>query len=238
MRYFFLSFILLIVTVIAFAGFRGSKFSQSPIELFNDMDHQNKSKAQSGSNFFADGRSARPPIPGTVPMGFEVPAKAASAGGAQSVHGFALADDYLNTGKMGEFYGHGMPDEITLDEALLARGQERYGIYCGVCHGASGNGGGVISKYGLAVANLVIPPVSDPALKPDGRLYDVIVNGNGGLMGGYGASLTIHDRWAIVAYVRTLQQRMKMPAADVKEAFDAWEATQKKTEEPAPENAS
>ncbi len=229
MRYFFIGYLLLIVTVVTVAGFRGSKSARSPMQFLNDMDAQAKATAQSSSDFFADGQSARYRVPGTVPMGLQVPTIAASDGGTQSLDGFALTDDYLNTGKMGEYYGHGIPEEVTIDQALLERGAEKYGIYCSICHGASGNGMGVISKYGLVPANLIIPPISDPASRPDGAYYDVIVNGKG-TMGGYGANLTLKDRWAIVAYLRVLQQRSKMPAADVQEAFDAWQATQSPSE--------
>lgn len=235
MRYFFLAYFLLIVTVLSTAGLRGSKSSRSPIQLLNDMDAQAKINPQASNDFFANRQGSRYRVPGTLPMGYEVPAVPVSAGGKTALDGYAIADDYLNTGKMGEYYGHGMPEEITADEALLKRGQEKFDIYCTICHGASGNGAGVISKYGLAPANLTVVPITDPAQRPDGQIYDVIVNGKG-LMGGYGANLTLEDRWAIVAYVRTLQQRSKMPAAEVQEAFDAWQAQQEDAEpEPKPE---
>jgi mono/diheme cytochrome c family protein len=230
MRYFFLAYLLLIIVVVSFAGFRGGKTARSPIQLQGDMDAQAKITPQSSNDFFANRQGGRYRVPGTIPMGFEIPTVAASAGGKQSLTGFAIADNYLNTGKMGEFYGHGLPEEVTADTALLERGALKYSIYCSICHGASGNGAGVISKYGLAPANLVVTPINDPTQRPDGQIYDVIVNGKG-LMGGYGANLTLQDRWAIVSYVRVLQQRSKMPAAEVKDAFDAWEADQKEEEE-------
>ena len=223
MRYFILGYIVLIAMVISMAGFRGSKSSRSPIEIFNDMDAQAKANAQVASDFFANGQAAQEPVAGTIPMGWEVPAVAASAGAAANLDGYAFADDYLNTGKMGEFYGDGIPEAITVDAAFLQRGQEKFNIYCAICHGESGNGAGVISKYGLLPTNLVTAPVADRAQRPDGNIYDVVVNGKG-LMGGYKANLTLRDRWAVVAYVRTLQQRLSMPAADAEEAYQAWEA--------------
>lgn len=223
MRYFFLSYFVLIALVISVAGFRGSKSTRSPIEMFNDMDLQAKANPQMSSDFFATGQAAQEPVPGTIPMGWEVPTVAASAGAAPNLDGYAFAGDYLNTGKMGEYYGDGLPQAVTADVAFLQRGQEKYNIYCSICHGESGNGAGVISKYGLLPTNLVTAPVADRAQRPDGNLYDVLVNGKG-LMGGYGANLTLRDRWAIVAYVRTLQQRVKMPAADVEGAYNAWAA--------------
>jgi mono/diheme cytochrome c family protein len=221
MRYFFLGYFVLIAMVISVAGFRGSKFSRSPIEIFNDMDLQAKANPQMASDFFASGQAAQEPVPGTLPMGWDMPTVAASAGAAVNLDGYTFAQDYLNTGKVGEYFGDGLPEELEADLPLLERGQEKYAIYCAICHGASGNGAGVISKYGLVPTSLITAPVADRAQRPDGNLYDVIVNGKG-LMGGYGANLTLRDRWAIVAYVRTLQQRVKMPAADAEEAFNAW----------------
>ena len=219
MRYFILGYILLIALVVSVAGFRGSKTARSPIQIFNDMDMQAKSNAQSTSDFFGNGQAAQLPVAGTIPMGWEVPAVAASAGGKANLDGYAFANDYLSTGRIGEFYGHGMPEEITVDVSFLEQGQEKFGIYCAICHGESGNGAGVISKYGILPTNLIIAPVADPVQRPDGNIYDVVVNGKG-LMGAYGANLTLKDRWSIVAYVRTLQQRKSMPAAEVQKAFD------------------
>ena len=79
----------------------------------------------------------------------------------------------------------------------------------------------IIEPVNGVTTSLVTAPVGDRAQRPDGNIYDVIVNGKG-LMGGYGANLNLRDRWAIVAYVRTLQQRVKMPAADAEAAFNAW----------------
>ncbi len=235
MRYFFLGYFILIAMVVSVAGFRGSKSARPPIQIFNDMDDQNRGDSQEASDFFANGQIAQEPIPGTIPMGFHVPTVAASAGGAPDLEGYAIDSGYLSTGKMGEFYGHGMPEELPVDNAFLERGAEKFGIYCAICHGESGNGAGVISKYGLMPTNLITAPVADPAQRPDGKIYDVIVNGQG-LMGGYGANLNLTDRWAVVAYVRSLQARGAMPAADVQEAYDAWEASQSEESDAQPAN--
>ena len=72
MRYFFFAYLLSIVLVIGFAGFRGDKFTYTPIEIFNDMDKQAKVKAQSSKAFFSDGAGARKPVVGTVPMGLSI----------------------------------------------------------------------------------------------------------------------------------------------------------------------
>jgi mono/diheme cytochrome c family protein len=218
MKYFFLSLIFIGAIIVSAFGTRGSKSELPPLEIFQDMDHQAKVKYQAASEFFADGRGARLPVKGTVPMGFEIPAKAAVDGAKPARFAFTNGVDYYNTGKMGDFYGDGLPTEITSDplvfnELFLKRGEQRYNIHCAVCHGASGNGKGVTSKYGiLAAFNFQQAGALDPnnvaAFRADGAIFDVITNGKG-LMGGYGGNITLRDRWAIVAYIRALQTAAK-----------------------------
>ena len=103
-----------------------------------------------------------------------------------------------------------MPEELKLTAEsageLIRRGKERFNIYCAVCHGASGDGNGITANYGVPVAanpNAKLNAIS-PETYPDGRLFETITNGRG-LMGGYGYNIPVRDRWAIIAYVRTLQ---------------------------------
>jgi len=96
--------------------------------------------------------------------------------------------------------------KLTNDTAaeLIRRGKERFGIYCAVCHGASGDGQGMTGQYGVpGIANLQLPTFNSETY-PDGRLFNTITNGKG-MMSGYGYNIPIRDRWAIVAYVRALQ---------------------------------
>ncbi len=214
LKYFFLSYAFVAAIVVAAFGTRGSKSELPPIEIFPDMDHQAKVKYQVKNDFFADGHGARMPVKGTVPMGFEVPAKPASAQDAKPASfAFTNGVDYYNTGKMGDFYGDGLPEELKADKALLERGERQYNIYCAVCHAASGNGKGVTSKYGILTAFNFhqagsMDPANAGAYRPDGAIFDVITNGKG-LMGSYGGNLTVRDRWAIVAYIRALQVAVK-----------------------------
>lgn len=215
MRFFFLAVILGGVLIFGMFGKRGHKFSQTPLEVFPDMDRQERVNAQSRSEFFADGVGARPPVEGTLPVGYSIP-DAPFEDGDAAVDGFSLPDSYFNSGRLGDFYGDGMPDDVTLDETLMARGRERYGIYCAICHGDSGNGEGVVANYGLMrpVANLHDPQFSDPShpqYRPDGEIFEVITKGRA-RMGGYGGAIPAADRWAIIAYVRALQAAQK--AAD------------------------
>ena len=182
MKYFFLSLFFVAVIVVSAAGFRGSKSELPPIEIFPDMDDQAKIKYQADSGFFADGMGARHPVANTTPMGYEIPAKAAADGGKPAALSFSQGTDYYNTGKMGDYYGDGIPSEVSVDAALIQRGHQRYNIYCAVCHGESGNGKGVTSKYGILNAfNFHQVGNTDPAnvtaFRPDGSIFDTITHG-------------------------------------------------------------
>jgi len=144
---------------------------------------------------------------------YEQPKVAAANGAKPPKFGFSNGVDFYNTGKVGDYYGDGFPAELALAPDLLLRGQERFNIYCSVCHGYSGNGKGVTSKYGILTAfNFQQPGATDPAnaaaYRPTGAIFDTITNGKG-LMGPYGGVVPAQDRWAIIAYIRTLQMAGK-----------------------------
>ncbi|MDZ4743493.1 MAG: cytochrome c [Verrucomicrobiota bacterium] len=186
LRYFFFAFVLSVLTVVIIAGYRGQITTKEPIEIFPDMDRQLKIKGQTTSEFYADGYANRPAVSGTVP------------------HVPAAIINYETTGKMGKNWGTGIPVKVTLEK--LKRGQERYQINCAVCHGASGNGKGITSQYGLVgIANL-----NDDRLvqMSDGQIYNTIAHGIGN-MGAY-PHISVEDRWLIIAYVRALQKQQKM----------------------------
>jgi mono/diheme cytochrome c family protein len=218
MRYFFLVFGILVVLVLILAGPRGRRTANRPLEFFPDMVRQPKVKAQSPSGFFADGIGPRRPVEGTAPMGLEIPHKTAFSqitdAASVTTNGrpvslpearprlrFTAGPDYYDTGKMGDRWGSGIPMEIT--PALLNRGQERFNINCAVCHGATGSGNGVTSKYGFnGIANYH----DEKYVKmDDGQIFDTITNGKNTMLP-YGANITVNDRWAIVAYIRVLQK--------------------------------
>ena len=225
MRYFFFAYLMAIVLVIGFAGFRGDRFTHTPIEVFNDMDQQAKVKAQSSNAFFADGIGSRKPVAGTVPIGLSIATNTA-AEGAYQTYGFTHGSDFYNSGHMGDFWGEGFPDQIKVDEAFLRLGQERYNINCAICHGKAGDGKGVTAQYGIAnIANFHTPGFIDPKApdyRPNGSIYKPINMGKG-LMSGYGASIPVKERWAIVAWVRTLGLSRTAPLAEpaVKDAMAA-----------------
>lgn len=216
-RYFILLLIIISLLVLGMAGLRDYSFlphrtQKPPIELFPDMVRQDKVKAQAPSAFFADGRGARLPVSGTVPIGYTSPAMPDSAvmGGAYEVVLFSGRENYANTGKLGTNWGHGIPFEVTA--ATLQRGHDRYEIQCAVCHGATGAGNGIAGKYGLVgIANLNQQRLRDMS---DGEIYNTIVNGKNTMLG-YGANIQVPDRWAIVAYIRALQRSQNATIADV-----------------------
>jgi len=203
MRYFFLAYALIIVMVVSFFGFRGQTFSGAPLRVFPDMDDQDKVKPQRACDFFADGMGARKPVAGTVPRGFEPDGSGISFGNSSS---------YLDTGKMGDVYGDGMPEELNLTHksaaAFLRRGEERYKISCMPCHGESGNGKGGVAVIGTVPATDLTGFVKPTY--PDGKIFETITHGRGNMIG-YGYNIPVEDRWAIISYVRALQAARKVP---------------------------
>jgi mono/diheme cytochrome c family protein len=91
-----------------------------------------------------------------------------------------------------------LPVEVTHD--LVARGQERYDIFCAVCHGATGEGNG----NAVTIGRFPAPPNLLDSQLSDGEMFDVIKNGRG-LMFPYGYRVKAPDRWAVIAYIRAMQ---------------------------------
>lgn len=148
-----------------------------------DMQDQPKYRPQRPSGFFADGRSEREPLEGTV-----------ARGTLDEDTAFYAGKDVA--GKDIEAF------PIVVDKAVMERGQQRYDIYCAPCHGRIGNGLGMIVRRGFKQ-----PPsyhIDRLREAPVGHLYDVITNGYGAMLN-YSAQVQPRDRWAIVAYIRALQ---------------------------------
>jgi mono/diheme cytochrome c family protein len=220
LRGFFLIFLLIGIAIVAVFGFRGQTSTGSPIEVFPDMVRQPKVRAQAPLGFFADGRGARVPVAGTVPMGYEMPKPGSEATpGAQPVPGemnaqpqlgFSSGTDYFNTGKMGGNWGTGFP--VQVDGNLMGRGKERFNINCAICHGPTAAGDGMTKQYGMAT----IVTLQDERIRnmSDGEIFNTITHGKNTMMA-YGPSITVSDRWAIIAYLRALQRSQNATEADV-----------------------
>jgi mono/diheme cytochrome c family protein len=184
-------------------------FAAAGISVLNgcrqDMQNQPKFIPLRSSEFYSDRRSARYPVPGTVPQLED----------KNVDHEQLYPDSYYLTGKHGNIYGNDLPFAADTPAArlqLLARGQERYNIYCTPCHSQLGDGNGMIVQRGFKR-----PPsfhVQRLRNAPLGWFYDVISNGFGG-MPDYAAQVKPADRWKIAAYIRALQLSQNAADADV-----------------------
>ncbi len=169
------------------------------------MQNQPKFIPLRSSEFYSDRRSARYPVPGTVPR-----LEDATADQAQ-----LDPNSYYLTGKHGNVYGNELPFDANTPDKLkdvLARGQERYNIYCTPCHSLVGDGNGMIVQRGFKR-----PPsyhVQRLRNAPLGYFYDVISNGYGS-MPDYGSQVQPADRWKIAAYIRALQLSQNAQESDV-----------------------
>jgi mono/diheme cytochrome c family protein len=215
MRYFLLLFLLSILGVVGIAGLRGSHSHRPPIELFPDMVRQNKVRPQTPSEFFPDEHASRFIPVGTVPRGGPY----VIAGEEIKMDGkpvFPYEDSPVNTGMIVGTTNWVPLSPVPLSRQLLERGQQRYQINCLPCHGPVGDGKGITSKYGL----VGMPSFHDQRLinMPDGQIFNTITHGTN-QMGAYGANVTVEDRWAIIAYIRTLERSQLATAEDVPEPF-------------------
>jgi hypothetical protein len=156
------------------------------------MNDEPRYKPLAASDFFADGQSARPEVPGTIP------------------HGHLRLDQAFYTGRSNGSPIATFPIPVTRD--LLARGQERFDIFCSPCHGRVGNGDGMIVERGFRP-----PPsyhIDRLRAAPIGHFFDVMTNGLGA-MPSYASRVPPMDRWAIAAYIRALQLSQLASLGDV-----------------------
>lgn len=161
---------------------------------FERMMDQFKAEPYEASPFFDDGQSMRQPPSGTVPA-------ARVMGPPELVTGHTAAGQYVNT----------IP--LKLDAAVLDRGEDRFRIFCRTCHGPLGDGRSAVAEN----MKLRKPPsLHEPRLRSyaPGRLFQVVSEGYG-LMPSYEQSLSLEDRWAVVAFVRALQLSQDVPLAEL-----------------------
>ena len=178
------------------------------IHIFQDMDNQAKFKTQQVNDLFRDSRANRPEVEGTV------------------ARGEARLDDHYWTGWVDGDWVTAMPDRLEVDRLLLERGQERFGIYCSMCHGVAGYGDGAVHHRAMELVNN--PAIGNGTVwvqprnlheeqireRPIGHIYNTITNGLGS-MAGYEAQIPVEDRWAIAAYVRVLQRSQNARPEDL-----------------------
>jgi mono/diheme cytochrome c family protein len=159
------------------------------------MHDQPKYRGLRSSSFFADGLAARPVVAGTVPRG-------------------GLREDTLfHTGKENGALATIFPFRV--DDIVMARGQERFDIFCSPCHGRTGMGDGMVVQRGYRRP----PPFDMQRLReaPVGHFFDVMTNGFGA-MPDYAVQIPAADRWAIAAYLRALQLSAQATLAEVPDA--------------------
>ena len=191
-----------------------------------DMQDQPKTIAYRQSSFFRDGISARPPVEGTVPRGylredrelfFGKKSGSVTAGSSQRVvqgRNPATAgsqNSLLPATNVAALY----PDDVDtfplpITKEALERGQERYQIFCSVCHGMTGYGDGIVARRGFnrpAPANYHQDRLRQA---PVGHFFDVMTNG-WGAMPSYASQIGVEDRWKIIAYIRALQLSQMPP---------------------------
>jgi len=179
----------LLALALLLTGCRGCPSSRPPIHLNPNMDIQPKLKPQAESTFFYDGAGMRVPVAGTVAEG-ELREDSAYWTGKDATGGWIAAVP-----------GQG-------DAAVLVRGQQRFGIYCGPCHGPAADGKGMLfQRAQVQSANLMEQRFRD---MPTGQLFDEVTHGLG-LMPAYGPYIPVADRWAILAYLRKLQAESPVP---------------------------
>ena len=183
----------LILAASLLSGCAGLATKSTPLEVWPDMDRQHKFGAQSENPFFADRRTQRRPVEGTVAVGL------------------LKEDAVFHTGRQGAMYA-GLNPLFPYDKATLEHGQKRFETYCSPCHGRSGNGGGIVGKRAgpvLVPSSLInLDKANGVVVRgyTDGEVFDVVTNGRR-TMKGYKYQISARDRWAIIAYVRVLQRQ-------------------------------
>ena len=180
-----------------------------------DMQDQPRMKPFRSTAFFTNGLSSRPPVTGTVARGF-LRADKEFFTGKKSTAGSATAPGTTAPAANPQ-QAATYPDDVEvfplpITGEIVARGRERYEIFCSVCHGMTGNGDGMIVRRGFRRA----ASFHSDALRqaPVGHYFDAITNG-WGAMPSYAPEISPQDRWAIVAYIRALQlsnQNTQTPA--------------------------
>jgi mono/diheme cytochrome c family protein len=195
MRYFLLIFLAVVAVVFGIAGLRGHLSRKPPILIIPDLNRQFRLRPEQANSFFTNGLSSQLPPLGTIPRSQPV----------QTVDGpvYPYEDSPVNTGRVTGTTNYVETNPMPVTSALLKQGREQFDIYCTPCHGALGDGNGVMKKLGVmpAVANLHDKRIVEMT---DGEIFNTVTHGKN-LMAAYGPTVTVKDRWSIIAYLRALQ---------------------------------
>jgi|SRR5579871_6614406 len=182
-------------------GCRGWPSDQPPIHVNPNMDIQPKGKAYRESDFFDNHTYMRMPIEGTV------------------ARGQLREDEHFYFGKVNGKEATSFPAQVTIDERLLQRGQQLFNRNCAACHGQIGDGDGLVGR------RLLVKPTTFHSeymySMPPGHFIDVMVNGIR-TMPKYDYMVDAMGRWAIAAYIRTLQMSQDIDGQWIKRSAEWW----------------
>jgi hypothetical protein len=188
------------VAAFGMLGLQGRTSHKPPVELYSDqlfpgMDKQPKLRPQEPNSFFTNGVSSQLPPAGTIARSQPIE----TADGPV----YRFEDSPVNTGRLTGTTNFIDLNPLVVDLALIQRGHDRFDIYCAPCHGKVGDGNGIVKRIGAmpVVANLHDKRIVE---LQDGEIFNTITYGKG-LMGAAGPLLPAQDRWAVIAYLRTLQ---------------------------------
>ena len=225
MRYALIGIAMMVFMVVSLAGFRGDISRKPPLEVFPDMDRQPKLRPLEPNSFFENGMSSQPLVKGTVRRSEPIVLT-----NGEKVYPFQK-NHPVNTG-FAEGTNTVASILIPVSMELMKRGQERYNISCVPCHGGQGDGNGVVKFFGFSA----IKDLHDANVVKlnDGQLFRVITAGSQegkGLMKGYDTSLSVTDRWAIVASLRALQASRLGKESEVPKRFHVKAESGKPAEE-------
>lgn len=202
--------LLLLIPPAVIARIRSEPSPNQPIRIFQDMAFQSKFKTQAENPLFADQRAMRPPIMGAV------------------ARGDLRSDGHLDAGVVEAGWATTLPPQLASTLSFLERGQERYNIYCSMCHGFAGGGDGTVNKRAMELLTNINGPVNGTTwvqaknlvhdetvtVQPIGQIFNTITHGIRN-MASYEAQISVEDRWAIALYVKALQRSQNARLDDV-----------------------
>ena len=208
--------LLLLIPPAVIARIRSEPSPNQPVRIFQDMAFQSKFKTQAENPLFADQRTMRPPIAGAVSRGD------------------LRADGHLDAGVVNGAWATVLPPQLASTYEFIERGQQRYNIYCSVCHGYAGGGDGTVNQRAMELLTNVNGPVNGTTwvqaknlvhdetvtVQPIGQIFNTISHGIRN-MAGYESQIPVHDRWAIAMYVKALQRSQNARIDDVPAAMRA-----------------
>ena len=178
--------------------------STPPIHLNPNMDKQEKYKSQEESSFFADKRTMRTPVKGTIPRKFNIHTRSLEK---KENYSITLNDGYDSNNKLIKELPLEASKLFKNKKQMLEIGKKNFQIYCTPCHGTNGHGDGIITTIGGVEG---IPDLHSYRIKnaPAGSIFRAIRKGvNKGNMPSYATQISVKDSWAVVKYLKTLQNK-------------------------------